>query len=190
MGDVAGMGADLFDSNVASIAAAVVIATVLGKIELIFCFGALGLLASIIGVFVSKFGNDGDPGKALNSGTYITCGLFAVMTLVVTLIWPLGMDTVADGLRIWGAAVFGMVAGVIIGLTSEFFTGDDKKPVARVASACQNGPAFTILSGFSYGLVSSLPSMVGIGLAAWFLQDLRAPRRQLPDAGHRGAALG
>ncbi len=166
VGDVAGMGADLFDSNVASIAAAVVIATVLGKIELIFCFGALGLLASIVGVFVSKIGKDGDPGKALNNGTYLTCGLFAVFTLIATLIPPhFGME-LNDALRIWGASVFGMVAGVVIGITSEFFTGDDKKPVSRVASACQNGPAFTILSGFSYGLVSSLPSMVGIGLAA------------------------
>ncbi len=191
VGDVAGMGADLFDSNVASIAAAVVIATVLQKIELIFCFGALGLLASIIGVFVSKIGKDGDPGKALNNGTYITCGLFAVMTLIVTLIWPLGMESVADGLRIWGAAVFGMVAGVIIGLTSEFFTGDDKKPVARVASACQNGPAFTILSGFSYGLVSSLPSMVGIGLAALVSYKICEPLgSNYPMLGIAVAALG
>jgi K(+)-stimulated pyrophosphate-energized sodium pump len=167
VGDVAGMGADLFDSNVASIAAAVVIATVLGKIELIFCFGALGLLASIIGVFVSKIGKDGDPGKALNNGTYITCGLFAVFTLIATLIPPhFGMPNLGDALRLWGAAVFGMVAGVVIGITSDFFVGDDKKPVERVASACQNGPAFTILSGFSYGLLSTLPSMAGIGLAA------------------------
>ena len=167
VGDVAGMGADLFDSNVASIAAAVVIATVLGKIELIFCFGALGLLASIIGVFVSKIGKDGDPGKALNGGTYITCGLFAVFTLIATLLpTHLGMSSLADAMRIWGAAVFGMVAGVVIGITSDFFVGDDKKPVAKVAAACQNGPAFTILTGFSYGLLSTLPSMAGIGLAA------------------------
>jgi K(+)-stimulated pyrophosphate-energized sodium pump len=167
VGDVAGMGADLFDSNVASIAAAVVIATVLGKIELIFCFGALGLLASIIGVFFSKIGKDGDPGKALNGGTYLTCGLFAVFTLLATLLpTHLGMDSLGDALRIWGAAVFGMVAGIVIGITSDFFVGDDKKPVAKVAEACQNGPAFTILTGFSYGLLSTLPSMAGIGLAA------------------------
>ena len=167
VGDVAGMGADLFDSNVASIAAAIVIATVLGKIELIFCFGALGLLASIIGVFFSKIGKDGDPGKALNNGTYLTCGLFAVFTLIATLLPShLGMSSLADALRIWGAAVFGMVAGIVIGITSDFFVGDDKKPVAKVAEACQNGPAFTILTGFSYGLLSTLPSMAGIGLAA------------------------
>ncbi len=166
VGDVAGMGADLFDSNVAAVAAAVVIATVLGKIEIIFCFGALGLLASIIGVFASKIGKDGDPGKALNGGTYLTCGLFAVFTLIATLIPSHFGMALQDALRVWGAAVFGMVAGVVIGITSDFFVGDDKKPVAKVASACQNGPAFTILTGFSYGLLSTLPSMAGIGLAA------------------------
>ncbi|MEG2605238.1 MAG: sodium/proton-translocating pyrophosphatase, partial [Clostridia bacterium] len=159
VGDVAGMGADLFDSNVAAIAAAVVIALPLGSVELLFCFVALGLLASIVGVLLSRVGKDGDPGKALNRGTYLTCGLFAALTLVAALVC-------GYSLRIWGAAVMGMAAGVIIGLTSEFFTGDDKKPVAKVAEACKSGPAFTILSGISYGLLSTLPSMVGIGLSA------------------------
>jgi len=191
VGDVAGMGADLFDSNVASIAAAVVLATVLGKIEIIFCFGGLGLLASIIGVFVSKIGKDGDPGKALNNGTYITCGLFAVLTLLATLLPPHFGMAVGEALRIWGAAVFGMAAGVVIGVTSEFFTGDDKKPVAKVASACQNGPAFTILSGFSYGLLSSLPSMVGIGLAALVSYKICEPLGEnYPLLGIAVAALG
>jgi K(+)-stimulated pyrophosphate-energized sodium pump len=166
VGDVAGMGADLFDSNVASIAAAVVIAAVIGKIEIIFCFGALGLIASIIGVFLSKIGKDGDPSRALNRGTYLTCALFAAFTLIATVIDKFGMATTLDALRVWGASAIGMVVGIVIGVTSDFFTGDDKKPVKRVASACQNGPAFTILSGFSYGLLSSLPSMAGIGVAA------------------------
>jgi K(+)-stimulated pyrophosphate-energized sodium pump len=191
VGDVAGMGADLFDSNVAAIAAAIVIATVIGKIELIFCFGALGLLSSIIGVLVAKIGKDGDPGKALNNGTYVTCGLFAVLTFVTTLIWPLGMETVGQGLRIWGAAALGMVVGVVIGITSEFFVGDDKKPVERVAAACQNGPAFTILSGFSYGLLSSMPSMVGIGLAALLSYKICEPLGgSYPMLGIAVAAIG
>jgi len=159
VGDVAGMGADLFDSQVASLAAALVIAAPLGHIEVIFCFGALGLLASIIGVLFARVGENGDPGKALNGGTYLTCGIFAVLTLVASLISNFN-------LRIWGAAVLGMLVGVIIGITSEFFTGDDKKPVAKVAEACQSGPAFTILSGISYGLVSIMPSIIGIGVAA------------------------
>ena len=159
VGDVAGMGADLFDSNVASTAAALVVAVALGLVEMIFCFGALGLLASIVGVLVARVGEKGDPGRALNSGTYLTCALFAALTLAASL-------ACGYSLRIWGAAVLGMAAGVVIGITSDFFVGDDKKPIKRVAEACQNGPAFTILSGFSYGLLSCLPSMAGIGVAA------------------------
>ncbi len=174
VGDVAGMGADLFDSNVASIAAAMVIAIGLDKLNgtnnlnLLFCFGALGLLASIIGVLVSKVGKAGNPGKALNNGTYLTCGIFAVLTLLAFLGFGYEM-------RLWGAAMLGMVAGVVIGFTSEFFTGDDKKPVAKVAEACKSGPAFTILSGISYGFISAFPSLCGIGLAALLSYHLCAP---------------
>ena len=174
VGDVAGMGADLFDSQVASIAAAMVIALSLSQsnLNLIFCFGALGLLASIIGVFVSRVGKDGNPGKALNNGTYLTCGIFAVLTLGAFL---LGGAANGYDLRLWGAAMLGMVAGVVIGFTSEFFTGDDKKPVAKVAEACKSGPAFTILSGISYGFISAFPSLCGIGLAALLSYHLCAP---------------
>ncbi|MDD3336035.1 MAG: sodium-translocating pyrophosphatase [Eubacteriales bacterium] len=168
VGDVAGMGADLFDSNVASFAAAIVIAAALGKVEIVFCFGALGLLASILGVLTARIQDHGDPGKALNRGTYVTCGLFLVLTLATSLLC-------GYSLRIWGAAALGMIAGIVIGLTSDFFTGDDKKPVAKVAKACESGAAFTILSGFSYGLWSSLPSMAGIGLSALFSYRLCAP---------------
>ncbi|MGI6239269.1 MAG: sodium-translocating pyrophosphatase [Christensenellales bacterium] len=175
VGDVAGMGADLFDSNVAAIAAAIVIAAVTGNVQIVFCFGTLGLLASIIGVFFSKIGPDGDPGRALNRGTYLTCALFAVFTFVVTLIDKFGMPDVGSALRLWGASALGMIVGVIIGVTSDFFTGDDRKPVLRVAAACKNGPAFTILSGFSYGLLSTLPSMAGIGVAALLSYKLLEP---------------
>ena len=159
VGDEAGMGADLFDSQIAALAAALVIAAPLGQIEVVFCFSALGLLASIIGVLFARVGPSGDPGKALNGGTLLTCGIFTVLTLIATLVTP------EFDIRIRGASFLGMLVGVIIGFTSEYFTGDDKKPVEKVAEACKSGPAFTILSGFSYGLVSILPS-IRIGVAA------------------------
>jgi K(+)-stimulated pyrophosphate-energized sodium pump len=184
VGDVAGMGADLFDSNVASIAAAIVIASVVGQVQLVFCFGSLGLLASIAGVLLSRIGAKGDPGKALNRGTYITCGIFAALTFCASVLGGIN-------LRLWGAALLGMAAGVIIGITSEFFTGDDKKPVENVARACQTGPAFTILSGFSYGLWSILPSMAGIGLAALLSYKICLPLGgAYPMLGIAVAALG
>lgn len=119
-------------------------------------------------VLCARLGKNGNPSRALNGGTYLTCGVFAALTFIACL---------ASGfeLRLWGAAMVGMLAGVIIGITSDFFTGDDKKPVAKVAEACQSGPAFTILSGFSYGLLSALPALVGIGLAALISYKLCAP---------------
>lgn len=159
VGDVAGMGADLFDSNIAAIAATIVIASGLHQIAILFAFASLGLLASIVGVLCSKIRKNGTPSKALNGGTYLTCFLFAVFTLVATFVCDFEI-------RIWGATVIGMFIGMIIGITSDFFTGDDKKPVEKVAESCQKGPAFTVLSGFAYGLLSSLPALIGIGIAA------------------------
>lgn len=168
VGDVAGMGADLFDSNIAAIAATIVIAIPLGQVNLMFCYCALGLLASIIGVLCSKIRKNGTPSKALNGGTYLTCGLFAIFTFIASKYS--GFD-----LRIWGATMIGMSIGVLIGITSDYFTGDDKKPVKKVAESCQNGPAFTILSGFSYGLLSSMPALIGIGAAALISYKLCEP---------------
>ncbi|NLC83849.1 MAG: sodium/proton-translocating pyrophosphatase, partial [Ruminococcaceae bacterium] len=159
VGDVAGMGADLFDSNIAAIAAAIILAAPLGQVDIVFAFGGLGLLASIIGVLLARVGAHGNPGRALNTGTYVTNIIFAVLTLAATLIFKFE-------LRYWLAAFVGMLAGVIIGFTSEIFTSDEGKPVQLVAKASATGPAFTIISGFSYGLLSVFPPLVGIGGAA------------------------
>ena len=168
VGDVAGMGADLFDSNIAAIAAAIVIAIPLGMVDLIFCFGSLGLLASIIGVLLARVGEKEKPGVALNRGTYLTCFIFVALTLsaVIYCGYPL---------QLWGAAIIGMIAGVVIGITSDFFTKEDGMPVKMVAKSCENGPAFTILSGISYGFLSTLPALTGIGIAALASYQLCAP---------------
>ena len=159
VGDVAGMGADLFDSNVAALAAAMILAIPLKQVNIIFCFGSLGLLASIIGVLIARVGKKGNPGRALNNGTYITNLIFAALSLAATLIGNFPF-------RLWLATAVGLVAGAIIGFTSELFTSDSGKPVERVARASQSGPAFTILSGFSYGLLSSFPAILGIAAAS------------------------
>lgn len=166
VGDVAGMGADLFDSNVASMSAALVMAMALDKTnkgnlntEMIFCYAALGLLASIIGVLSARMGKKGDPTRALNNSTYITTAIYAVLTAGAT--WLFDFEW-----RIWGAAEIGLFVGVIIGIASDYFTNDSKSPVRHVAKASSSGPAFTILSGVSYGFLSVLPSMIGIALSA------------------------
>ncbi|NLB51253.1 MAG: sodium/proton-translocating pyrophosphatase, partial [Clostridiaceae bacterium] len=115
VGDVAGMGADLFDSNVAAIAAALVLALDLNQIPLIFMLSAMGLLASMAGVLVSNVKEGGSPGRALNRGTYITTGLFLIFTLICSLVFKFE-------LRLWGAAMVGLLAGTVIGFSSELFT--------------------------------------------------------------------
>ncbi len=173
VGDVAGMGADLFDSNIASIVAALIMAFGLKDsktaVAMVLVYATCGLLASIFGVLSSRMGRDGDPGKALNRGTYITTGIYAVLTALATNFIP--------GFRweIWGATFTGLLVGVIIGLSTEYFTNDAKKPVRYVAQASQSGPAFTILSGISYGFLSVLPALAGIGVSAYVAYHLCAP---------------
>ncbi|WP_313343622.1 sodium-translocating pyrophosphatase [Lacrimispora sp.] len=173
VGDVAGMGADLFDSNVASMASALVMAIALGNkmgvdyAAMVFCYAALGLLSSIFGVMAARMGKKGDPTMALNMSTYLTTGIFAVLTAGATAFFSFDW-------RIWGATAIGLLVGVIIGITSDYFTNDNKKPVRNVAKASESGPAFTILSGVSYGFLSVLPSMVGIGISAMISYHLCA----------------
>lgn len=166
VGDVAGMGADLFDSNVASMAAALVMASALdkaaggtGNAAMVFCYAAIGLFASLVGVLTAKMKEGGDPTRALNANTYVTTVIFGALTAAAT--WVFDFQW-----RIWAASAIGLVVGVIIGLASDYFTDDKKPPVHAVAKACESGPAFTILSGISYGLMSTLPSMIGIGVSA------------------------
>ena len=165
VGDVAGMGADLFDSNVASMAAALVMALSLDSatggntnVGMVFCYAIAGLLASIIGIATARMGKKG-PTSALNRGTYVTTAIFAVLTAIATAVFKYDW-------RFWGASFIGLMVGVIIGIATDYFTDDSKKPVHMVASASKLGPPFTILSGISYGFLSVLPAMLGIGISA------------------------
>jgi K(+)-stimulated pyrophosphate-energized sodium pump len=167
VGDVAGMGADLFDSYVASIVAAMILGLALDSItgsaslyiQIPLIFAGLGILASVIGALTVRVSKEGNPGNALNMGTYVTCSIFAILTALIT--YYLEYDW-----RIWGAAVIGMSAGVIIGITTDYFTSEDKAPVLKTAEASKSGPAINIITGFSYGLRSTLLPLIGIAIAA------------------------
>ncbi|MBO5486187.1 MAG: sodium-translocating pyrophosphatase, partial [Eubacterium sp.] len=165
VGDVAGMGADLFDSNVAAMTSAIVIAQSLSggnfsNISMVFCYSILGLLSSIIGIATARIGRNGSPTRALNSSTYVTTAIFMVLTALVTWMVP------GFSWRIWAAASVGLLVGVIIGITTDYFTDDSKPIVKKVAHASQSGSALTILSGISYGLISAMPAMAGIAVSA------------------------
>ena len=170
VGDVAGMGADLFDSNVASLAAALVLAIALDPkfIPLVFLFATAGLLSSIIGVSTANIGKHGNPTKALNSSTYITTAIYFVLTAVIATLFDFVIDVGTGHVYwfIWGSTVLGLLVGVVIGLATDYFTDDSRKPVHMVAEASETGPAFTILCGVSYGFLSVFPAMVGIGVSA------------------------
>lgn len=174
VGDVAGMGADLFDSNVAAAASALVIAGSLSggelnNISMVFCYSFLGLLASVIGIATAKVGKDGNPTRALNSSTYVTTAAFLVLTAIATAVFP------GFSWRIWGASSVGLLVGVIIGITTDYFTDDTRPIVRKVAHASATGPAFTILSGVAYGFISALPAMIGIAVSALVAYKLCAP---------------
>ena len=162
VGDCAGSGADLFDSYIAAVMSAMILggASQLAHLETVpLVFSGLGIVSSIVGIAVVRVGRGGDPGRALNLGTYVTCILFGVLTFAASR-W-FGYD-----LKIWGATVVGLMAGIIIGMTSDYFTSINRSPAVRTAEAAQMGAAINILTGFSYGLISVFPALLGIALGS------------------------
>lgn len=178
VGDVAGMGADIFDSYVASSVAVMLLGISVPNVAeqvkytvfpLVLC--TLGIFASIIGLQLVRVGKDGKPGRALNSGTIITCILFGIMVVAVVLLGGYNLGV------LW-ATLAGLITGVIIGFTSDYFTGDDKPPVVETARVSGSGSAINIITGFSYGLISIVPSIIGI-VAATLISYYLAERSGL-----------
>jgi len=176
VGDVAGMGADLFDSYVASIVAAMILGATMTSINSAFAvlpmiLAGAGIFASILGMLFMKMGVKNNPGAALNRGTYTTCIVFALLALVLKYLLDLN----------WGifyATIAGLIAGIVIGMTTDFFTSIDRTPVKKTAESAQTGAAINILSGFSYGVISIVPPIIGIciaTIASWNLATIGLP---------------
>lgn len=174
VGDIAGMGCDLFDSYVAAIVAAMILATalIIGPdlplfviLPIVLC--GVGLIASLIGIYIIKWAGSEEPGKALNMGTYLATIIFAVLAALMIYIMAMG-QTASTAVRLWRlyiAAVIGLASGIVIGFTSDYYTREDRKPTQNIAHAAQEGDAVVVLSGFSYGLMSVAPSAIGIVIA-------------------------
>ncbi len=168
VGDVAGMGSDIFDSYVASVVAVMILGTALvvrdptafhiHYVTIPLVFAAGGILASVVGMLFVHRSEAENPTRALNTGTYVTCAVFALLSLGIVRLLQVSM-------AVFWANVAGLVAGVVIGVTTDYFTSIEQRAVRTTAEASQTGTAINILTGFSYGLLSIIPPMIGIAIA-------------------------
>ncbi len=177
VGDVAGMGADLFESYVGSIVGAMILGLTVTagediRIKLMLLpllLVAVGVVASLIGTFFVKTKPGSNPQKALNAGTFGAAGIAAVFALIV-LKFFLGDSVFNNGsgyLHLFGVTVIGLVAGSVIGLVTEYFTGTGTRPVTSIMKSCETGAATTLITGMGVGMVSAFPAIIIIGAAIW-----------------------
>lgn len=165
VGDVAGMGADIFDSYVASAVAVMLLGIGFATPELqakytllplIIC--TLGIFASLLGIQFVRVGENGKPGPALNRGTVLTCIFLAIMIIPLVFLGDYNIGV------LWSTLI-GISTGVVIGFTSDYFTSENFKPVQETARVSGSGSAINIITGYSYGLISIIPSVIGIVIA-------------------------
>ena len=177
VGDVAGMGSDIFESYCGSMIASIAIAYTLGSQDMMMLplvLASTGLIASIIGIFIVKLQSAKAPASALRSGTLLAPVIFVVMAYFV-------IDSFEGvSINVWWCVIAGAVGGVLIGLITEYYTGG--KPVQKIAASGETGSATVMISGLSVGMQSvvipivilaaiifvstQLADVYGVGIAA------------------------
>jgi len=171
VGDVAGMGADLFESYVDSIIATITLCAVAMAAGVVaneatawylpLMVAAGGIIASIIGVFLVRVGDKPEMGAllgALRRGTFSASILTAVFSF-------LAVYWLADGLGIFWAILAGLVAGILIGESTNYFTSYVYRPTQNISEAAQTGAGTTVTKGFSNGLMSTFPPIIFVAVA-------------------------
>ena len=156
VGDVAGMGADLFESYVGAIISTIFIGSTVGTVlganssaamALPLLLAMMGLIASSFGIASMKVLASKNPAVALRSATGIATVIFIILAYFITS--ALGLKA-----GVFGSVLFGAGGGVLIGWLTEYYTGTGGKPVGEIVAASETGVATNIISGFAVGLES------------------------------------
>ncbi len=196
VGDVAGMGADLFESYVGSIIATVALGAVLANLGgndtlviLPMIIAAGGILASIIGTFFVRAREGARLHTALNNGTYVATALtIGVMFVAIAFVLPQDGESWTKYLGFFYGTAGGLIAGVLIGKITEYYTSDHYGPVKGIAEASQTGTATNIIRGLGVGMESVVvPVLLVVSAiaAAFYLGD----NVDLENSGVYGIAL-
>ncbi len=165
VGDVAGMGADLYESYVGSIisSCALGVAAFSGNIKamaLPLVLAALGIIASIIGTFFVRTGEEADQKqllKALGRGTNFSAIVIGVLALPLTYL-------ILGDWKFYVAILVGLLAGVLIGKATEYYTSDTFKPTKKLSATSETGSATIIIGGISLGMLSTALPIAIIGI--------------------------
>lgn len=169
VGDVAGMGSDLFESYVGSIISAITLAAVAavnsgGMFDeataamFPLILSAIGIIASLIGIFMVRGKEGSNPATALNMGTYVAGIIVVIATIILSKVM-LGTFNYAI------AIIAGLIVGIAIGKITEIYTSADYKSVKKIADQSQTGSATTIISGLGVGMMSTLWPIICIAVA-------------------------
>ena len=164
VGDIAGMGSDIFESYCGSMIACIAIAstmTIETQAEMMFlplALAGIGLMASVIGIAVVRMRSQAAPEAALRTGTLSAPAIFAAGAYF--LIQGLGLDS-----AIWWSVVAGAVGGVLIGLITEYYTGS--RPVRKIAQSGATGPATVMITGLAVGMQSVVLPILFLAAIIW-----------------------
>jgi len=169
VGDVAGMGADLFESYVGSIIAAMTIGAVSftegNAVILPLVIAAIGILSSILGTAFVRTDEKANPMEALNWGTFAS-GAIMIAGSYFAVKYFMPQDPMVFGApSLFWALLFGLAAGISIGLLTQYYTAADYNPVKHIAQSSITGAATNIIAGLGVGMVSTFFPIIAICIA-------------------------